>query len=151
MNSNGAFSLNLDPEMLRYLMQQHAAGQTSFSMPGMPNMAFRYQGDCAPSSASNSSTAAGCSSSALPQNTGFAAFRSTSGRSRAYRKNGVEIVQGQLAGVPSSAIQTPNPVVPLKFEQPAGTWTGEPCFTAVWVGWVEGGGGRHATGCMVCR
>jgi hypothetical protein len=46
------------------------------------------------------------------------------GRSRKYREGEMELT-GNLASLPPSIIITANPVVPLKFEQPAGVWQGE--------------------------
>lgn len=46
------------------------------------------------------------------------------GRSRKYREGEMELT-GNLASLPPSILITANPVVPLKFEQPAGVWQGE--------------------------
>jgi len=96
----GTVQMQLQPEMLRMLMQQQiSSGGADVGL----GIGVQMSGDVAPEHSSGS--------------------RSEDGRSRKYREGGWELT-GQMAGLPRSLISTPNPVVPLKFEQPPGKWQG---------------------------
>lgn len=90
-------------------MQLFQQGGMPFPMGGLPSFGMPFGGD------TDSETL------------------SDMGRSRKYRDTGMWELQGPMSPFPATIIRTPNPVVPLKFEQEPGKWQGEAeagCFTA---------------------
>lgn len=99
--------MHMDPDQMRQLLQQLAARGTTLSRTGDGNPAAA------------AAAAAPVQSDDEPQ-----------GNSRRFReKNGWEL-SGPMSFMPPSMICTPSPVVPLKFEQPPGEWSGGDCKTA---------------------
>lgn len=88
----------LDPSILMQLFQQ---GGMPFPMGGMPPFGMPFGGH------TDSETS------------------SDMGRSRKYRDTGMWELQGAMSPFPATIIRTPNPVVPLKFEQEPNRWQGE--------------------------